>query len=814
MIKNYFKTAWRNLLKNKSFSFINIIGLAVSMSVCLLIIMVIADQKNYDQFHVNKDRIYRVHTIGKNSNKGMNTMGSSALPLGDLLRKDYPAVEAAASLVKNIGGDIIYDDKIATGGGYFADGNLFKVLDFKLAQGDAARALEDPFSLVLSQELASQLFFNENPIGKTVTFNDKGINPSGPESGNKETAYGQFTITGILKPTEGKTNLPFKLLASLSTVQSLTKDSILSYPPNDWGNVWSNYTYVLLHKDKTQQDLQRMLDEISAKQYPVGYENQYAFKAAALTSINGGEAMGNMTHVSIPNVVLMILSVLCLVVMLYACLNYTNLSIARLLTRAKEVGIRKVSGATRKQIFAQFITESVLVSLVSLVFSVIMLFFLQQLFSGLHFNRYLNITFEHNVELYLIFIGFSLLVGLVAGLLPSVYISLFNPINIFKNLNSIKLFKRLTLRKVLLVVQFTVSLIFIISTVLIYSQTNHVLNFNYGFSKDNVVNVKLYKTENYARYAQAISSNRNVTAVAACAYAPATGTHNSNLVFKSDNLKDSLQASFIDIDAKCIEVWGLQLIAGKNLPAIPAAGREEFILLNEKMVNEFKYASPDAAVGQRILIGDNNVQVAGVVKDFQFLDVTRGIQPLMLRNRQSEFGYVSIKIAGNDIPATLGFLQTAWKKVNPATKFEYEFLDQQLLVAHSMLTDIAGIIGLLAFLAVFISCLGLLGMATYTAETRQKEIGVRKVLGSSVLQIILLLSRGFMILLAVAVLIATPLAYLINSMWLNFFASRVSISPAVLAASISVLLFISLVIVFSQGWRASRVNPVKSLRTE
>ncbi len=814
MIKNYFKTAWRNLLKNKSFSLINIIGLAVSMSVCLLIIMIIADQKNYDQFHVNKDRIYRVHTIGKNNNSAMKTMASSALPLGEVLRKDYPGVEATASLVKNIGGDIFYNDKIASGGGYFADGNLFKVLDFKLAQGDSKTALENPFSLVITEELASQLFYNENPVGKVVKFNDKGINPSGPETGNKETEYGQFTITGILKPAEGKTNLPFKLLASLSTLQSLTKDSVLNYPPNDWGNIWSNYTYVLLKKGKTERDLQMMLDDISHHKYPKGNGNQFAFKAVALNSINGGDAFGNMTNISIPNVVLMILSVLCLIVMLCACLNYTNLSIARLLTRAKEVGIRKVSGATRKQVFTQFITESILVSVISLFFSIIILFFLEQLFSGLNFNKYLNITFSHNVELYLLFIGFSLLVGLVAGLLPSIYISLFNPIHIFKNFNSIKLFKRLTIRKVLLVVQFCVSLVFIISTVLIYSQTNHVLNFNYGFNKDNVVNVKLYKTENYSRYVQSISFNRNIAAVAACAYAPATGTHNAGLIFKSDNKGDSIQASYIDIDAKCIDVWGLKLIAGKNLPAIPSVIGEQYILINEKMVSDFKYPSVKAAVGQRVLIGDNNVEIAGVVKDFQFLDVTRGIQPLMLRNRQSEFGYVTIKIAGSSIPETLAYLQTAWKKVNPDTKFEYEFLDQQLLVAHSMLKDIAGIVGLLAFLAVFISCLGLLGMATYTAETKQKEIGVRKVLGSSVSQIILLLSKGFMILLGVAVLIATPIAYIINNMWLNFFPSRVNISPAILFSCIAVLVFISFMIVFSQGWRASKINPVKSLRTE
>ena len=812
MIRNYFKTAWRNLLKNKTFSLINIIGLAVSMSVCLLIILITADQKSYDQFHVNKDRIYRIQTIGKNGND--TKTASSALPLGDALRTEYTGVEASASLVKNIGGDVFYNDKIASGGGYFADGNLLKIMDFKLAKGDAVTALQNPFSLVISEEMAAQLFYRENPIGKTVKFNDKGINPGGPETGNKETEYGKFTITGILKPNPGKTSLPFELLASLSTVYSLTKDSVLNYPPNDWNNVWSNYTFVLMQKGKTKADLQLILDKISDKQYPKGDGNQFAFIAEALTDITPSEPIGNMTNISLPPIVLVILSVLCLIVMLSACLNYTNLSVARLLTRAKEVGIRKVSGATRKQIFAQFITESILVALISLVFSIIILMGLQQLFLGLSLNKYFNITFSHNINLYLIFLGFSILVGFIAGLLPSIYISMFNPLHTFKRLNGIKFFKRLTVRKVLLVVQFSVSLVFIISTALIYFQTNHVLNFNYGFDKENVVNIKLFKAENYSRYVHAISANKNISAVAACAFLPATGTDMGSLVYKSDNRKDSLNSNFIDIDAQCLNVWGLKLVAGKNLPETPAATGEQYALINETMVNEFKYPSSAAAVGQRVFIDDNNVEIVGVVKDFQYRDVTRRIEPLMLRNRKREFGYVTVRIAGKNVSETVGFLQDTWKKVNPNSKFEYEFFDQQLLVTHSILKDVASIVGLLAFLAVFISCLGLLGMATYTAETRQKEIGVRKILGSSVFQIIVLLSKGFIVMLGIAVIIATPVAYFLNMMWLNFFPSRVSISPAILLMSISALTAISMLIVLSQGWRVSRANPVNSLRME
>ena len=253
--------------------------------------------------------------------------------------------------------------------------------------------------------------------------------------------------------------MPFKLLASLSTLDALTKDSILNYPQNDWSNVWSNYTYVLLQKGKSPTDLQNILDKVSDEQYPKGRDNQFAFQAVSLTDIMPADPIGNPTNTAMPKMVLIVLSVLCLIVMLSACLNYTNLSIARLLTRAKEVGVRKVSGATRKQIFTQFITEAVVVSLLSFVFSLVILLFFSDFILGLWLDQFLNITFNATAETYLLFIAFSIVVGLIAGLLPSIYISMFKPAHIFKSLNSIKLFKRLTIRKVLLVTQFCVSLI-------------------------------------------------------------------------------------------------------------------------------------------------------------------------------------------------------------------------------------------------------------------------------------------------------------------------------------------------------------------
>jgi putative ABC transport system permease protein len=813
MIGNYLKVGLRNILKHKTFSLINIFGLAAAMSVCMLIMMIIADQRGYDQFHVNKDRIYRIQTIEKNGN-GIHT-ASSALPLADLLRKDYTGIEASAALMRQIGGDLNYNDKIASGAGYFADGNLFRVMDFRLEEGDAGTALKNPFSLVISKALADQLFPREDPIGKTVKFDDTGMMPGLPVTGNKETPYGRFMITGVLRPNPGKTSLPFELLASLSTLDLLARDSILAYTPNNWNNIWRNYTFVLMEKGRSKADLQHILDKVSAKEYPKGENNQYAFQAMALTDIMPAELISNPTCMSMPKIILIILSVLCLVVMLSACLNYTNLSIARLLARTKEVGIRKVSGATRRQIFVQFITEAVLVSLLSLLFSFVLLIGFQHLFTGLWLNKVLGITFQYTTQILLTFLGFSALVGFIAGLLPSIYISLFNPVNMLRGAASFRIMKRLTIRKVLLVVQLCVSLIFIISTSLIYLQGNRVMNFDYGFNKENVVDIKLVKTENYDRFVQAISTNKNIRAVAACTFPPATGTNNQERIHKADNTQDSLQANYIDIDAGCLDVWGLQLVAGKNLPAIPDDSVDHYILINEKMAADLHYPSARQAVGRHLILADRKeAEIIGVVRNFQFLDVSRGMEPLMLRNRKSEFGYITVRLQGKNPMGTVAFLQDTWKKVNPASKFEYEFFDQELLITHVVMSDIAGILGVLALLAVIISCLGLLGMATYTAETRRKEISLRKVLGSSVPQVILLLSKSFMILQAIAVIIAIPIAYMLNNIWLRFFVSRVSITPWILLTNVLILTGICFLIVFSQAWRVSTASPAKSLRAD
>ncbi|SIN82321.1 ABC transporter permease [Algoriphagus halophilus] len=812
MFKNYLILAWRNLKRNKSFSFLNILGLAVSMSVCLLIIMILMDQYSYDTYHSKKDRVYRVHTTRYQQNNGETA--SSALPLAEKLKSDYPNIEEAAALNSEIGGDIIYEEKFATGGGYFADGNLFKILDFSFKEGDPNTALTEPFSMVISSDMAEILFKDESALGKTVAFHDKDIRAMDIEEGNTETDFGYFTITGVLNPSPGKTHLPFKLLASLSTMKSLPEGSVMA-AQGDWDNVWSNYTYVLLKEGKAKQDLQSNLDYISEEIYGDKYDNKHSFKAVALGEITPVGFIGNMTHVSVPKVVLVILSILCLIVMFSACLNYTNMSVARALTRVKEVGIRKVSGANKRQIFGQFITEAVVISLCSLFFAFLMLQVLENGVDGLTFNQYLKISLKQSLLGILIFIGFSILVGVVAGVLPATYVAKLNPVNLFNKLNGVRLFKSMGLRNVLLVVQFSISLIFIISVVLIQSQARHILNFDYGFNKENVVTVKLFNHENYPRFAQALNANPAVSSVGGSSLIPAGGWNFGTEVINPDYPLDSLETNYFDVNSGIVEVLDLELVAGKNLPL---EGGDNLILINEFAVKSFNLGSSTEAVGKQLAVEDGaafkNVQIAGVVKDFQFLSPDRPMQSLVLRNRNDALGFALVKVSGVNQAQTLASLEATWKEVNPDSKFSYKYLDQELLFIHQVLGDVFAVIGLISFLAIFVSCLGLLGMATYTAQTRVKEIGIRKTLGSSISQVIFLLSKGFLKLLGIAILLAVPAAYFINNLWLEFFASRVSIGVVPIGIGVGVILLISIGIIFSQAYRAAVINPIESLKNE
>jgi putative ABC transport system permease protein len=810
MIFNYLKVGIRNFLKYKTFSLINVFGLAAAMSVCMLIMLMLADQRSYDQFHTNKDHIYRILSDKPDLKHAYAT---SPFPLADALRKEDPVVLGSTRLAMGIGGDAVYNKVFTELRGYFADTAFFKVFSFRLGKGDPGTALLAPNSIVLSADAARRLFRDEDPIGKTVTFTDRGLGPLGGNESSKAIGWGSYTITGVLEDANYRSHLHFDALFSASSLPLLITDKKLGDSRNDWQNFFQCYTYALLKPGKTGADLDASLTRL-VRPHIAGISDLKGFnlKGQALTAISPGMLLGNESGVILPRVAYYFLSIIALVVLISACLNYTNLSIARAMTRAREIGIRKVNGAGRKNIVFQFLCESLLTALFALLLSILFLLFLRAAFVGLWLNQYFHFDLQAGWPVLIAFVAFALLIGAVAGIYPALYLSGFQPAKVLKSLAGIRP-GRLSLRKILSVTQFAVSLIFIISTVLIFHQFTHYLKFKYEFTSNNIVNIPLQGND-YRMVARELNAVPGVDKISACEYIPSTGRSEGTNLKRADTKDEYISMTALRTDENFISLLQLPLVAGKGLPA-GDTGR--YVLLNESAVKALGFNTPSTAVGTFLRPAGNDsstVQVAGVIKNFHLgLDHDQ-IEPLVLQNIPTLLKFVNVKIASADLRGTVSALEKKWRTIDPVHPFQYQFFDDQLAAVSQGLFDIVSILGYMAFIAITIASLGMLGMATYTTERRIKEVGIRKTLGGKELGIVMLLSKEFIQVLVIAILIAAPLSYFLNSLWLNKFPNRVTLGWDTILTGILILLIPGLAAIGSQTLRAARRNPVAALRTE
>lgn len=809
MFKNYLKVGFRNILKYKTFSSINIFGLAVAMSVCMLIILMLADQKSYDQFHEKKDRIYRVLMKPQTSNKPYAT---GPFPLATTLKSDYPIIEEATCLLMGIGGDAIYEQNYAEMRGYFADNSFFNIFDYELKNGDKATVLLNPNSMIITEAIAMKLFGNVNAIGKTVSFADRGTDFWTDEA-RASVDWGEYTITGVFADNNAKSHLEFDVLVSSSSLPLLYNENKIDDLSNNWANHWRSYTYVLLREANDHRDLSKALDHVAISKFG-DLENRKGSKLLTqpLSKITPGPALGNPPTYSLPSFVYYILAVLAFVIMLSACLNYTNLSIARAVTRSKEIGIRKVNGARRKNLIFQFLSESMITALLALVLANVLLIFLKFAFLNLWINEYLNFDLHAQWFVYLIFLGFALFIGLIAGLFPALKLSRYKPVVSMKNLETFRV-GRLGIRKIMTASQFVLSLVFIISSIVIFNQFKYFLQFEYGFNSQNIVNINL-QSNDYQIVKNELSSIPGVLEISGCAYVPATGRNDATKLSKPGT-DTTANAIDLHVDENFIDLLDLKLISGRNLPQV-AGDANTLVLLNEQTVMALGYDHPLDIIGELINVGKNRPhEVIGVFENFNFfLPFTgRRTGPIVLRNEPSKFKFVMLKIDPNNKNA-ISDVEEKWKSVDPIHPMDYEFYEERLANNNSGIFDIVSIIGFVAFLAITIACLGLLGMAIYTTERRTKEIGIRKVLGANDFSLTVLLSKEFLIILAVSILIAAPLSYFLNNLWLQNLVFRVDIGFGTIFLGSMSLLILGLLAIAPQTFRVSNRNPVDSLRME
>lgn len=806
MFVNYLKTAFRSLWRHRFFSFINVFGLAVAMALSMVIIMLVADQLSYDRYNTKRDRIYRINSIptGTKGEERSET-ATTTLPLKQELLENYTGVEKAVRIVRGFGNrwiDIGQNINIPVAG-YFADPEILELFEYELEYGDSRTALIEPYAVVLTKKAAKKLFKQENPLGETFKVGDEG----------------PYKVTGVLKDNHNKSHIVFDALASMSSVNSLETQAKREKNLDNWYNYTSGWIYVLLEKGKTTADIQKHLTSIEKKYFTVlpnpDIQSKIKYSFQSLMSITPSAFINNPIGPFLPWIFVYFFIGLAGVVLLTSCFNFTNLSIARSLTRAREIGVRKVTGAMRWQLFVQFLSESVIVALLALIGAMIMLIILKPLMLELSFAQILKWELEANYFVFVSFIVFAVFVGILAGIFPAVVLSGFQPIKVLKGLSSMRLLSGMRLRKTLLVLQFTFSLIFILSVIVVFDQLQLFLRADHGFNMEKKIVVGLSDTSPEALKIELLNYN-NIESITAVSHVPAAGQSYGENYKRTLDEKEWTDLLYYSTDEDYLRNLEISLVAGRYFDANDGASNKNFIVLNEKAVETFHFSSPQEALGEEIIFqkDSSHKQIIGVVKNYNHQMLMEKMEPLALINNPEEYNLLQVKYTGTYEKAGKS-IETAWAKINPTLKVDYKDFDAEVHKFYDILFgDLVSILSVISFLAITISCLGLLGMATYATETRIKEISIRKVLGSSNGSLIYLLSKGFVSLLLIAIALAIPSAYFINNLWLEQIPYHVSVDMVTIVLGVFILIIFGIVTIGSQAWRATFVNPVENLKNE
>lgn len=804
MLKNILITALRNILRNKSFSFINLVGLSVSMSLGMLILLIIKDQFTFDNFHPESDRVYRVNTRVVHPDWGMIDFASTPLAMGRVLEEEYSFTEEVVRVSRQLYGEATYGNRSVPLQGLLVDPSFLKVFNFPLAEGDPASALVLPNSLILSAPMALKLFGSVQPVGQMISI--KGL--------------GDFTITGVLQEFPGKTHFEFEVLCSFSTLPVLERSGAVGKTLENWSSYYNNYVYIKLRPGISANQAEQSLAEINLK-HGVGLKSdgrdmRYAsFSMQPLAGITPGPELADQMGKGMPASFLMFLSVLAGVVLLMSLFNFTNLTIAKSLSRAREIGVRKVVGASRLQVFVQFIGEAVVFALVAVTLSYLILQLLKVGFAGLSFSQDFRLDMNEDVALYGLFVVFAIGVGIMAGVLPATYMSAFKPSTVLKDLQQVKYYARLTFRKALMLIQFTLSVVFVILVLVVYRQVDFMLTADYGIvQKDNLL-ISL-QGERFEKMASEIGNLPGVVRVGGVSHKLGTWEDGLSQYKRSRSDKPFVMSDFV-VEENYVENLEMVFVAGRNFDAGDQGAKEKNVILNESALAQFGFQGPMDALGQTVYADDTlALQVVGVVRDFHFRPLSNKIGPLALRKSPRGLNYLSVRIQASQRESTIASIKALWKKHDPTHPIEFSMMEMDIDDAYRQtgLSDMPMIVGYIAFLVVSLACLGMIGMAMYASQIRAKEVGIRKVMGATVTGMVMLLSRTYLVLIGIAVVIGVPVSILLGNMFLEEYPYRAQITPVLIVFSVAIITGLGLVTVWSQTIRVAASNPIKWLRHE
>lgn len=792
MLKNYFKIAFRSLMRNKVFSSINIIGLALGLSCCLLLAQYLQYELSYDKFHSKNDRIARVimeYKIGDEGAKG-NFTSTRVFPE---FKRQFPEVSdgvrmsSSTRLVKY--GDKVFEEKDFL----YADSTLFDVFDFKLLSGDKNQVLKAPKMLVISKHIAEKYFGKENPVGKSLLISS---------------VQDPYLITGVVEDCPGNSQIQYNMIASLSSFGPLQEETYSN----------ANFTtYLLLNNKASFEPLQKkinafMVGESVREEWTLNFELEHFTKVHLYSPYDAFKPNSNINYIYI------IIAVAFLILAI-ACFTYINLSTARSAERAKEVGIRKSSGAQRQQLFWQFINESLFITILSLLLSYIILIPLLPAFNLLTAG---SLSYSGFFQPYLLIttIGFVLFIGLLAGSYPALMLSAYNPIVVlkgqFKNTSSGN-----SLRKGLIVFQFIISIFLIISTFIIGNQLYYIQHKKLGYSKDNVLIVSLdqkliEKIDVVKKEVMGLSSVKSVS-MAYESPVKILGGYNMS----GPDLKKQMAVTANPVDESYIQTTGIELLAGTSFTYqdVLAATNKDYtksyyqFILNESAAKALGWTAQEA-IGKKMYLGEDRPgEVKGVVKDFHFASLHNNIEPLVLFPTNWGNNLI-VQTDGKNMAGVLSGLEKKWKELAPYRPFVYHFMDEDYQQMYDAEKRTGSVFNVFALLAVLLACMGLFGLSAYAARQRIKEIGIRKVLGATVAQINLLLSSDFVKLILFAFLIATPIAWYAMNKWLDQFSYRIDIGYGIFIYAGAITLVVAMLTISFQFIRAALSNPVKALRSE
>jgi len=797
MIRNYFKTAFRNLWKNKTSSVINIFGLTIGLCSCLLIGLYIQHELSYDSFQAKGDRIVRTIMAYKfDGGAEMKKGNFTSARVAPRFKQVFPEIESATRMVR-YSRVVQYNDKLVNENSFmYADPSFFNLFSFKLIRGEAANVLKAPNQVVLTESTAKRYFANEDPVGKVLKV------------GTDTTLY---QVTGVIQDCPSNSQIKFDFLSSWSSLGLADEEK--SY----WD---ANYTtYFLLKSKESIASLQAkvpafMQKEMAGQGATVNYELEPFNKIHLYSPYEGFEPNNNITYIYI-------LEAVALLMLAIACFTYVNLNTARSMERAREVGVRKVIGAGNTQLFWQFIGESVLLCTISTILSVLAAALLLPVFNQLS-DKQLTIDAIFSIPFIAAALLLIVLVSFLAGTYPALILSNFQPVKVlkgsFKNTSSGQ-----WVRKSLIVFQFSISVVLIISTFIMQKQLKYIQNRNLGYNRDQVLvlpmdNKMLAKVD---LIKQELKSNSNVVSIARCSNPPTNIVSGYNMRSATMPATQQIAVTANVVDEDFVNTIGLQILTGSNLSQqdIKDASYDDYkknsfhFILNESAARELGW-TPEQAIGKRMFMDDTRPgYVKAVVKDFNFESMHNPIKPLVLFP-EARGRMLLLKLKGNNLQQTISSLETKWKQLVPYRPFEYHFLDEDFNRLYSSEMRLGKVLTVFASIAIALACLGLLGLSAYATKQRIKEIGIRKVLGASVGNIAGLLSIDFVKLVFIAIIISTPVAWWMMNKWLLSFAYKTEMNWWIFAMAGICAIAIALITISIQSVKSALANPVKSLRSE